>query len=58
MRIQALLLLALIALGLSSEIIVFGENAVNAIFKEKKETVILFTQSDGGDIQEAFTAAA
>ena len=58
MKIQSLvLLLALSALLSASEVIPFGETAVNAIFKDKKQSVILFTDSDTG-AQDIFTAAA
>lgn len=58
MKIQSLvLLLALSAILSASEVIPFGETAVNAIFKDKKQSVILFTDSDT-DAQDIFTAAA
>ena len=49
--------MALSALLSASEVIPFGETAVNAIFKDKKQSVILFTDSDTG-AQDIFTAAA
>jgi protein disulfide-isomerase A1 len=52
------LLLALVVLAASTEVVVFGEGAVNAIFKEKKEALVLFTDGNGQEVQDAFAAAA
>lgn len=43
---HVLLLSILLFSCLSSEVIPFGEKAVNAIFKEKKEAVILFVDQN------------
>ncbi len=58
MKIHTCTLLFLVALASAADVVTFGEGAVNSIFKEKKEAVILFTNGDGDDVQAAFTDAA
>lgn len=59
MRIHTcVLLLAVLALASSSEVLAFGETAVNAIFKEKKEALVLFFDGDGQEVQDGFAGAA
>lgn len=53
-----ILLLAVLAVATSSDVVPFGEGAVNTIFKEKKDAVILFFNGDGQEVQDAFASAA
>lgn len=58
MKIHVCTLLLLVTLTYSAEVITFGEGAVNSIFKEKKEAVILFSNGNGDEVQSAFVEAA
>jgi len=53
-----IVLLAVVSLAAAAEVVAFGEGPVNSIFKEKKEALILFSNDDGQDVQDAFAAAA
>ncbi len=56
--ISYLLILALIGLACSNEVIDFGEGAVNSIFKEKKNAIVLFYNDNGDEIVDTLNAAA
>lgn len=56
--ISYLLILALVAIASSSEVIEFGETAVNTIFKEKKNAIVLFYHDNGDEILDTLNAAA
>jgi hypothetical protein len=58
--ISRLLLVALITILATSELVPFGEKAVNAIFKEKRNALILFVESDaeGQQAQSTFEELA
>lgn len=46
------------AFAASSGVLPFGEAVVNAIFKEKKDAILLFTNGDGQNVLDGFAAAA
>jgi len=50
----AAILVALLLISVQSELIEFGEKAVNAIFKEKRPSFILFVSPDNTATREAF----
>lgn len=58
MKIHVCTLLLLVALAYSAEVVTFGEGAVNSIFKEKKEALILFSNANGDEVQASFAEAA
>lgn len=55
MKVVALLLLVLFV---HSEHISFGEQAINAIFKEKRDSFILFTSPADSEASAQFLATA
>lgn len=58
MKIHVCTILLLVTLAYSTEVVTFGEGAVNSIFKEKKEAIILFSNGNGDELQGAFAEAA
>ena len=54
----AAILVALLLISVQSELIEFGQKAVNAIFKEKRPSFILFVSSDNTATREAFEQTA
>ena len=57
MKVVAILVTLLIV-SVHSELVEFGEKAVNEIFKEKRDSFILFTSSDNADAKEKFEESA
>jgi len=53
--LSGLCLVALIAILATAEFVPFGDQAVNAIFKEKRSALILFVESDAAGQQAQST---
>ena len=49
------ILVAVLLVSVHSELVEFGEQAVNEIFKEKRNCFVLFSSSQDADAKEKFS---
>ena len=52
------ILMAVLLISVNTELVEFGEKAVNEIFKEKRNSFILFTSSENTEAKEKFSQSA
>ena len=55
MKVVSMIAFVLLLIIANSELLEFGEKAVNEIFKEKRDTFILFSTAENADAKDKFS---